>query len=284
MRKKKSTFKDWLFSSTRIVGLNPESFQEKWRVHLTRVQFISVLILFLFLLFFISFSIIAYTPASNLLPEIVSNKGKKEAQKAYKVAEELGARITQQELYIENLQKVILGKISIDSIYNNPEALSEKQNPVIDTSRTPSELELEQIVSERDIATTNNKQGLNELFLADPVTGKISQRFNPKTHPGVDIITREKEPILACKEGVVMYTSYNDLDGWIIIIKHQSELTSVYKHCEKLLKSIGENVASGDAIAIVGNSGTRTTGPHLHFELWGTTGPLNPLDYFSFKN
>lgn len=283
MRKKKSTLKNWLLSSTRIVGLNPISFQEKWRVNLTRIQLLSVLILFLLLLFFISFSIIAYTPASNLLPETVSNKSKKEAQQAFSKAEKLNERITQQELYIQNLQKVILGEISIDSIYNDTITLSENYNSDFDTSRTSSEIALEQIILDRDGETINQRQVLNELFLADPVVGKISQRFNVKTHPGVDIVTTAKEPILACKEGVVIYTAYSDLDGWTIIVKHPNELTSVYKHCEKLLKSTGNNVKSGDPIAIVGNSGTRTTGPHLHFELWSAEGPLNPLDYFSFK-
>lgn len=283
MPKKKSTFKNWLFSATRIVGLNPVSFQEKWRVNLTRVQLISVIILFVFILFLISFSIIAYTPASNLLPETVSNKSKKEAQKAYTVAEKLSERISQQELYIENLQKVILGEISIDSIYNDTSLKGGNYKPDFDTSRTSSEIQLEQVVMEREDEASSQSQELNELFLADPVLGKISQRFNAKTHPGVDIITPSKEPILACKEGIVIYTAYNDLDGWTIIIKHPNELTSVYKHCEKILKSIGDRVDSGESIAIVGNSGSRTTGPHLHFELWGADGPLNPLDYFSFK-
>lgn len=283
MRKNKSVFKEWLFSSTRIVGLNPESFQEKWRVNLTRVQLFSVFILFLFFMFFMSFLIIAYTPASSLLPEEISNKSKKEAQKAYTIAEELSGRITQQELYIENLQKVILGQVSIDSIYSDPKSLSENYNPNFDTTRTSSEIALEQLVLDREVKNDNQRQELNELFLADPVVGKISQRFNSKTHPGVDVITPANEPILACKEGIVIYTVYSDLDGWTIIIKHQNELTSVYKHCEKILKSIGEIVKSGDPIAIVGNSGSRTTGPHLHFELWGVNKPLNPLDYFSFK-
>lgn len=283
MSKKKSTLKNWLFSATRIVGLNPVSFQEKWRINLTRVQLISVLILFVFLLFLISFSIIAYTPASNLLPETVSNKNKKEAQKAYTAAEKLSERISQQELYIENLQKVILGEISIDSIYNDNSLKGENYTPDFDTSRTSSEIALEQVVLERKGETTNQREELNELFLADPVIGKISQRFNAKTHPGVDIITPAKEPILACKEGIVIYSAYSDLDGWTIIVKHPNELTSVYKHCEKVLKSTGDRVNSGESIAIVGNSGTRTTGPHLHFELWGAEGALNPLDYFSFK-
>lgn len=283
MPKKKSTFKNWLFSATRIVGLNPVSFQEKWRVNLTRVQLISVFILFVFILFLISFSIIAYTPASNLLPETVSNKSKKEAQKAYTVAEKLSERISQQELYIENLQKVILGEISIDSIYNDTSLKGENYKPDFDTSRTFSEIQLEQVVLEREDEASSQSQELNELFLADPVLGKISQRFKAKTHPGVDIITPSKEPILACKEGIVIYTAYSDLDGWTIIIKHPNELTSVYKHCEKILKSIGDRVDSGESIAIVGNSGSRTTGPHLHFELWGAEGALNPLDYFSFK-
>jgi murein DD-endopeptidase MepM/ murein hydrolase activator NlpD len=56
----------------------------------------------------------------------------------------------------------------------------------------------------------------------------------------------------------------------------------VYKHNANLLKKSGEQVKAGDAIAIIGNSGDLTTGPHLHFEIWQAGKPVNPEDYIVF--
>ena len=57
---------------------------------------------------------------------------------------------------------------------------------------------------------------------------------------------------------------------------------TVYKHNSVLLKEVGEEVGAGEAVAIVGNSGELTTGPHLHFEIWHKGNPLNPEDYIAF--
>jgi len=56
----------------------------------------------------------------------------------------------------------------------------------------------------------------------------------------------------------------------------------VYKHNDKLLKKAGTFVSAGEAIGIIGNTGTLTDGPHLHFELWYKSTPLNPADYIVF--
>jgi murein DD-endopeptidase MepM/ murein hydrolase activator NlpD len=70
--------------------------------------------------------------------------------------------------------------------------------------------------------------------------------------------------------------------GYVIQIQHENNLVSVYKHNAELLKKIGSRVKAGEAIAIVGNSGELTTGPHLHFELWYNGTPVNPQDYVVF--
>ena len=70
--------------------------------------------------------------------------------------------------------------------------------------------------------------------------------------------------------------------GWVIQIQHDNNLISTYKHNAELLKKAGDYVKAGEAIAIIGNSGEFTTGPHLHFELWYKGMALNPEDYISF--
>ena len=67
--------------------------------------------------------------------------------------------------------------------------------------------------------------------------------------------------------------------GYVVYIQHGSDLISVYKHNAELLKNTGDRVNAGEAIAIIGNSGEITTGPHLHFELWYNGTALNPEQY-----
>jgi len=70
--------------------------------------------------------------------------------------------------------------------------------------------------------------------------------------------------------------------GYVIQIQHDNNLLSTYKHNSELLKKVGDHVSAGEAIAIIGNSGELTSGPHLHFELWHNGTPINPEDFIAF--
>jgi murein DD-endopeptidase MepM/ murein hydrolase activator NlpD len=70
--------------------------------------------------------------------------------------------------------------------------------------------------------------------------------------------------------------------GYSIYIQHESNIVSAYKHNAELLKAVGDKVKAGDVIAIMGNSGELTTGPHLHFELWHNGIALDPETYIDF--
>jgi len=70
--------------------------------------------------------------------------------------------------------------------------------------------------------------------------------------------------------------------GYVIQVQHAANIISLYKHNARPLKKQGDKVKAGDAIAIVGNSGELTTGPHLHLELWQNGIPVNPEDYIVF--
>ena len=83
-------------------------------------------------------------------------------------------------------------------------------------------------------------------------------------------------------DGTVTMSTWTLETGYVLQIQHDNALISVYKHNASLFKSTGQKVKAGDAVAIVGNSGELTTGPHLHFELWHDRVPLNPKDYIVF--
>jgi murein DD-endopeptidase MepM/ murein hydrolase activator NlpD len=109
---------------------------------------------------------------------------------------------------------------------------------------------------------------VNEHFLP-PTKGLIINRFNPaQNHFGVDLVTEINQPVLAVMNGTVTFADWTIETGYIIQIQHENNYLSLYKHNAELLNGSGDHVNAGEAIAIVGNSGELTTGPHLHFELW----------------
>jgi len=65
-------------------------------------------------------------------------------------------------------------------------------------------------------------------------------------------------------------------------IRNHEDLISIYKHNSALLKKQGDLVRTGEVIALIGNSGEQSTGPHLHFELWHMGNPVDPENFIAF--
>ena len=112
--------------------------------------------------------------------------------------------------------------------------------------------------------------------------GVVSQKFNSENHFGIDVVTKKNEVVKACLAGTIIYAGYTHKDGYIILIEHKNDVVSVYRHNQRVLKKTGATVKLGDPIAIVGNTGENTDGPHLHFELWQNQVPVNPSDFIRF--
>jgi murein DD-endopeptidase MepM/ murein hydrolase activator NlpD len=273
----------WLKKATRIVGMDPKTFEQSWVIRISRIQIFSSLILIVLIFLGLFYLLFSFTPLGTILPTGSTDGSRQKIAEAYDKMERLDNIVVQQSTYIENLQNIILGKLDIDSVYSENNLVNQGLEE-IDTTITSDQLKLEEDIKSRTLnqAAENRTDIRSDLFLLDPVSGEISQNFNLKTHPGVDIIAPKNTPVLAVYRGNVVHAGYDEKDGYTLVINHPNGLTSIYKHCDKLLKESGEIVSAGDPIGIVGNTGNRSTGPHLHFELWSATGALNPMDYFSF--
>src|SRR5437868_6549297 len=121
------------------------------------------------------------------------------------------------------------------------------------------------------------------MHLMDPVEGYVTEDYDPaKEHFGVDIAAKSDAPVVSVLDGKVISAAYTLETGYVITIQHTNNLVSFYKHNSRVLKKPGEFVKAGDVVAIVGNTGELSTGPHLHFELWHEGKSLNPKDYIAF--
>ena len=97
-----------------------------------------------------------------------------------------------------------------------------------------------------------------------------------------DVSSKINEPVRAVLDGTVILSTYSIQDGYEIVVQHRNNIISFYKHNSKVLKKVGNFVKSGEAIAIVGNTGENSTGPHLHFELCFNGVALDPVNFISF--
>ncbi len=117
----------------------------------------------------------------------------------------------------------------------------------------------------------------NSHFWIKPINAIIGKEFNPeKGHLGIDFLAKTGTPVMATAEGTIIFSDYTTGNGNVIIIQHKNNYLSIYKHCSEVLKSVRTSVTQGEIIALSGNTGTNSSGAHLHFEIWKNLKPINP--------
>lgn len=115
------------------------------------------------------------------------------------------------------------------------------------------------------------------LFFIQPIKGYISREYKPNQgHKGLDFVAKENTSVYASAAGYVIFANYTPQFGYTMLINHSSDYLTKYMHCNQLLKKEGDIVKQGELIALSGNTGTETTGPHLHFEIWKNGIPVDP--------
>lgn len=120
----------------------------------------------------------------------------------------------------------------------------------------------------------------HDFPFGSPAHGFFTREFDPQNyHYGVDIAGKEGTPVYAAAAGRVTFANWTYDDGFEIILTHDKGYATVYKHNQTLVKSVGDIVKRGEVIALLGNTGHSSTGPHLHFEVWKDGAALNPMNY-----
>ncbi|MDH4155852.1 MAG: M23 family metallopeptidase [candidate division Zixibacteria bacterium] len=114
-----------------------------------------------------------------------------------------------------------------------------------------------------------------------PIQGFISQGFETadeeRYHPGIDIACAEGTPVLATAAGMVMYADYDSVYGYMVVLRHNDSVATIYGHNSELLVELGQKVPAGGRVALSGNTGI-STAPHLHYEMRIHDEPINPLE------
>ena len=187
------------------------------------------------------------------------------------------------------LQQEVQGRIEyglkLDSTFNDFGIPVDSINSM-NFEKTPKKTNQNSILPDKFInfSISNELKYLANYHFFKPITGIISNEFQlDEEHYGIDIVTEKDAGVKSTLNGKVLFTAWTSETGNVIIIQHNNELISIYKHNSVLLKKEGDIVKAGEVIAIVGNSGEFTTGPHLHFEIWFRGDPLNPKELINFE-
>ncbi|MDI6766233.1 MAG: M23 family metallopeptidase [Bacteroidota bacterium] len=121
---------------------------------------------------------------------------------------------------------------------------------------------------------------ISTLPLVMPVSGYITREFDSEQlHYGVDFAGKKGSPVFASTDGIIIFANWTYEDGFMVIITHEQGYLTVYKHNQSILKNVGDVVRRGEIIALLGNTGERSTGSHLHFEIWKNGVVQNPNKY-----
>jgi murein DD-endopeptidase MepM/ murein hydrolase activator NlpD len=291
-KKIKTSQNESLKSKFRFVILNDATFEEKFSMILSRRNvwiFLSSIVVILIIL---TASAIVYTPLKYFIPGFGDYNYRSQI-----VALKINTDSLERTLASRNLKTEVMLKILNDSTLTDPKDMSlaipkkiaggNTELPAVSEAEKDLRSEVNDLES---FAINYGKRGkidaaalLNEYHFMQPTSGVVTDEYNINTgHYGIDIAAKRDQAVQSTLDGTVISTGFEVETGYTITIQHKDNLVTHYKHNAKLFKSVGNLVKAGDIIAAVGSTGSTSTGPHLHFEIWHLGKPLNPKDFIVF--
>ncbi len=274
----------------RLVLLNEETLEERISFKLSRLNVFVAIGLMSIILVFITTYIIAFTPLKEYIPGYTDVTLQRRIYELQLRSDSVAFAMRSQEKYLESLKKVLGGNIP-----------NEREMVAVDTAKSKNYINIKDRRSPEDSILRTEYDNANKynLFKTDktagkgstmrnltffsPIKGTITSEFDPlRKHFGIDVVAARDEVIKSVQDGTVVFSGWTVETGYVIAIQHPGNIISVYKHNSVLLKKEGNIVHAGETVAIIGETGELSTGPHLHLELWINGIPVNPKDYIVF--
>lgn len=272
----------------RLLLINDSTFEERFSMRLNRLN-VLLLAVFAFAVYgaFVTATIV-FTPLKRFIPGYADQETKRNAYRSLILADSLELKLRQRDLYIENLRLVLSGEAKADSttlfapLLTKPGA--EDMLPSEADSLLRARIAKEEAYTLNEGRATADRRELAGIYFFPPLRGIVTSTFDRRqNHFGLDIVAEADAAVKACLAGTVTLASWTTDAGHVLHVQHAHDLVSIYKHNSVLLRKVGDKVKAGEAIAIVGNSGELTTGPHLHFELWLNGEAVDPQAYMVFQ-
>ena len=291
----------WLDDKHRLVVVNDETFQEVRSFRLSMFNVFAILGSAIMVVSFITMLLMMYTPLGNLVPQRNGVEVRSQINEMYVLLDSLQQAVTTRDEYIAKMGGLVLEEFEYekdvveqekDNAKNSTQSPENGNGGIAASTAKNDELKalMERVENEQELgnlveSTIMEETSVDAMILAAPLKGIVSDSFAPhRRHFGIDIIAPKGELIKATQSGTVVVSTWSADTGHMLGIQHENNTISFYKHNSALLKKEGDVVRAGEGIAIIGNSGEMTDGPHLHFELWFRGQPINAERYISFRN
>lgn len=271
-----------LFRKYRIAVMDDESHRNLFAFHGTKWKILAVLGVSLLVFVFFIAALVMYTPIRRVIPGYPSAQTRHLAAQNARKVDSLEREMWIWSLQFNNLQRILSGSepLKMDSLLQDRAHLEEYS--FSDLYQYEDSLLRDKIdrVERFNLSESRSRDlGLEALVLFPPVKGVISAPYEESRHPYIDLAVEENSVVSSVLEGTVIFAAWQDETGYTMYIQHRDDLISVYKHNAKLLRQVGDKVTVGMPVAMSGNTGRLTTGPHLHFELWYRGVPIDPIKY-----
>ncbi len=283
-KKKSKAFWNNIKFKYKLTIINENTLEEVVGLRVSKLNGMSVLLATLTILFMIAAAIIAFTPLRNYLPGYMNSDIRRQMVENALTLDSLKMVADRQNLYIMNIQDIFSGNVSAESVANIDSLTTVREDSLMERTQREEEFRRQYEEAEKYNLTSITSQPKAEgLIFYRPTRGMISSHFDAdKRHFGTDIAATPNESVLSVLDGTVVFSTYTAETGNVIGVQHNQGYMSVYKHLGSLLKREGDKVKGGEAIALIGNTGTLSTGPHLHFELWDKGRAVDPEKYIVF--
>ncbi len=264
----------------RLVLMSKDSYEEKMSTNISRFNVVGVF----FVLFLFCFGISVLLITKTGLGSLIKNEDQIAQEELIAVnnkADSLIEVLSSQKKYLNNIKTIINGGKLINT--ETVDTIGVSKNISFKKSFEDSLLRIAVESETSSSIITKTAETDRPVVFYKPVDGVITDFFDSKQkHFGVDLVAKENARVSSVLNGTVVLSSWTYETGHVIGIQHDNGYFSLYKHNSVILRSVGDFVSAGEHIAIVGDSGNLSSGPHLHFELWQHGMPVNPVNYILF--
>ena len=269
----------------RLSLIDAVSHERLWSVRFTKPIFIGALVSGIVVAMVVFFLLVAYTPMRTFIPGYPSAQTRRQAVQNAQKIDSLEMRLLQWQLYSENLRRIVAGEapIRLDSVMlgrENSRDITDAQYYAIRDSLLRADVLTQEQFNVDE--TPKKNLPMEALSFFPPVKGVVSEDFERTLHPYIDITAPAGSMVTSVLDGTVVHTAWDPEDGYLIVIQHDGDILSLYKHNQKLLHRQGDVVKAGTPIGLVAESESLTKGNHLHFELWYDGQAMDPTQFIKF--
>jgi len=281
-KEKWNNFRNRLGERYRFIVQHEETYEEVERRTMTFRAFLLVLGVPIIAVITFTVLVVFFTPVREFIPGYTDVDMREKQADLINKALLLERKISEQDSFIKSLTSIA------EAGANKPRPANETTPVNVPTPSTNNEASPNVQATSTTMSLNPNENWVKRTGkvyqFIKPVDGFLTNRFKPnENHYAIDLAAPQNSSVKAIADGYVFFSDYTTETGHVIGIAHSDNFISFYKHNRSLFKKVGSYVFAGEAVAMIGNSGENSTGPHLHFELWKEGKPVDPTQFMTFK-